>query len=659
METVHVSFTIAIALAAGVLAQSVAKHLHLPGIVLLLAFGVGLGSDGLGWVHPQSLGTGLLGIVDFAVAIILFEGGLNLEITRLRRQEQSLRRLITLGALITLGGAALAVRLLLDWSWSLSLLFGSLVVVTGPTVVAPLLRDMRLRSNLKSLLEGEGVLIDPIGAILAILVLNLTIGAQSGLVATEAMDFAFRLGFGLLMGGIGGYVLGSILRVRSLVPHGFENIFMLAAIFLLFQGADQVISQSGILAVTVAGIVVGNMRTPVDRDLREFKDQLTILLVGMLFILLAADVRFEEMRSLGWGGLAVLAALIFIIRPINVWLSTMGSSLSWKERVFIAWIAPRGIVAAAIASLMAGMLDARDLTGGAELRALVFLTIAGTVGLAGLTGKPLASLLSLRLPNRDRVAILGAEGLGIVLANVLREQGLNVVFLDSDPKLCHQAEKAGFPVVFGDALQERTLIRGRIELVGTVIGLTPNEHLNHLFVDQARELFGVPQGYVALESFEGEKVPEHIQRLEEHVLWEGPHDVERWSVRLRHKDVVVEQLMYHPPPKPDTDSDAEDKTSEKPSPTPKNGELFVILAIQREKSIVPMYTTYKLREEDVAFVAIYRPEREQAIAQLQVMGWQLLPQETVEALNPDAASPEKSDRDSQPAKVETGKILPT
>ncbi|HBP87447.1 MAG TPA: sodium:proton antiporter, partial [Nitrospiraceae bacterium] len=295
METVHVSLTIAIALAAGVLAQSVAKHLHLPGIVLLLAFGVGLGGDGLGWVHPQSLGTGLLGIVDFAVAIILFEGGLNLEITRLRRQEQSLRRLITLGALITLGGAALAVRLLLDWSWSLSLLFGSLVVVTGPTVVAPLLRDMRLRSNLKSLLEGEGVLIDPIGAILAILVLNLTIGAQSGLVATEAMDFAFRLGFGLLMGGIGGYVLGSILRVRYLVPHGFENIFMLAAIFLLFQGADQVISQSGILAVTVAGIVVGNMRTPVDRDLREFKDQLTILLVGMLFILLAADVRFEEM----------------------------------------------------------------------------------------------------------------------------------------------------------------------------------------------------------------------------------------------------------------------------------------------------------------------------------------------------------------------------
>ncbi|HBP87853.1 MAG TPA: hypothetical protein DD706_09170, partial [Nitrospiraceae bacterium] len=371
------------------------------------------------------------------------------------------------------------------------------------------------------------------------------------------------------------------------------------------------------------------------------------------------DVRFEEMRSLGWGGLAVLAALIFIIRPINVWLSTMGSSLSWKERVFIAWIAPRGIVAAAIASLMAGMLDARDLTGGAELRALVFLTIAGTVGLAGLTGKPLASLLSLRLPNRDRVAILGAEGLGIVLGNVLRKQGLNVVFLDSDPKLCHQAEQAGFPVVFGDALQERTLIRGHIELVGTVIALTPNEHLNHLFVDQARELFGVPHGYVALESFEGEKVPEHIQRLEEHVLWEGPHDVERWSVRLRHKDVVVEQLMYHPPPKPDTDADAEDKTSEKPSPTPKNGELFVILAIQREKSIVPMYTTYKLREKDVAFVAIYRPEREQALAQLQVMGWQLLPQETVEALNPDAVSPQKSGRDSQPAKVETGRILPT
>lgn len=621
MESVHVSLTIAIALAAGVLAQSVAKHLRLPGIVLLLALGFGLGHDGLGWVNPQNLGSGLFGIVDFAVAIILFEGGLNLEINRLRHQEQSIRRLITLGAVLTLFGAALAVHLLLDWTWSLSLLFGSLVVVTGPTVVAPLIRDMRLRQNLKTILEAEGVLIDPIGAILAILVLNLTVGAQSGILAGEAMDFAFRLAFGLLVGGIGGFLLGGILRIRSLVPHGFENIFTLAAVFLLFQASDHIISQSGILAVTIAGAVVGNMRTPVDRDLREFKDQMTILLVGMLFILLAADVKYEEMRSLGWGGPAVLLTLIFLIRPINVWLSTMQSTLTWRERLFIAWVAPRGIVAAAIATLTAGVLDERELTGGSELRALVFLTIAGTVGLAGFTAKPLASLLKLRLPNRDRVAILGAEGLGLALGKVLRDRELNVVFLDSDPKRCHQAEEAGFTVIFGDALQERTLIRSQIELVGTVIGLTSNEHLNHLFVDQARELFGVPHGYIALESLEDDKVPEHIERLDSHVLWEGPHDVERWAVRLRHKDVLVEQLAYDPPDTSEKQEDPGIGPTEKPSSSPKNGERFVILAIQRKKSISPMYTKYKLQKEDLAFVAIYRPEHDQALTQLRTLGW--------------------------------------
>lgn len=621
MEPVHVSFTIAIALAAGVLAQSMAKHLRLPGIVLLLALGFGLGHDGLGWVNPQDLGSGLFGIVDFAVAIILFEGGLNLEITRLRHQEQSIRRLITIGAVLTLFGAALAVYFLLEWSWPLSLLFGSLVVVTGPTVVAPLLRGMRLRQNLKTILEAEGVLIDPIGAILAILVLNLTVGAQSGILAGEAMDFVFRLAFGLFIGGIGGVFLGGILRIRSLVPHGFENIFTLATVFLLFQGSDHVISQSGILAVTIAGVVVGNMRTPVDRDLREFKDQMTILLVGLLFILLAADVRFEEIRSLGWGGPSVLFALILVIRPVNVWLCTMKSALTWQERLFIAWVAPRGIVAAAIATITAGILDERELSGGSELRALVFLTIAGTVGLAGFTAKPLASLLNLRLPNRDRVAILGAEGLGLALGNVLREQNLNVMFLDSDPKRCHQAEQAGFGVIFGDALQERTLIRSQIELVGTVIGLTSNDHLNHLFVNQARDLFGVPQSYIAIETLEDNKVPEHIQRVDSRVLWEGPHDVERWAVRIRHNDVQIKHLVYSPDQQSPAAENSNEQVPKQDPPLEKNGERFVILAIKNKSGMFPMYTTYQPQKEDVACAAIYRHEVAAALSQLHALGW--------------------------------------
>lgn len=172
-----------------------------------------------------------------------------------------------------------------------------------------------------------------------------------------------------------------------------------------------------------------------------------------------------------------------------------------------------------------------------------------------------------------------------------------MVFLDSDPKRCHQAEQAGFSVIFGDALQERTLIRSQIELVGTVIGLMSNEHLNHLFVDQARELFGVPQSYVALESLEDDKVPEHIQRVDSRVLWEGPHDVERWAVRIRHNDVIIEQLTYLPPEKTESVEDSHSQAPEHGPPSEKNGERFVILAIKSRKSVFPMYTTYTLQKK--------------------------------------------------------------
>jgi NhaP-type Na+/H+ or K+/H+ antiporter len=578
-------------------------------------------------VDPPSLGVGLFGIVDFAVAVILFEGGLNLEASRLRRQEFPIRRLITWGAMITLCGTAVLARIFLGWSWSMAFLFGSLVVVTGPTVVGPLLRDMRLRPHLKTVLEAEGVLIDPIGAILAILVLNITLASEVQMYATETIDVVFRFGFGLFAGLLGGFLLGWTLRSRKLVPHGFENIFTLATVVLLFHGADHVISQSGVLAVTIAGVVVGNMKTPVDRDLREFKDQLTILLVGMLFILLAADVRLEQIQALGSGGWMLLAGLILVIRPLNVWVSTLGSKLSWQERVFIGWVAPRGIVAAAIASITATILENHEVSGGPELRALVFLTIAGTVGLVGVTAKPLASLLQLRLPNRDRVAILGAEGLGLVLGKEFLAKGKTVVFLDSDPKQCHQAEQAGFPVVFGDVLQERTLIRAQMELVGTTIGLTPNEHLNSLFVEQTRTMFGVPQALVALNSFAGEDIPEHIQRQEADVLFEEPHDIERWSVRLRHKDVDVGHFEFHQPMGTNTDeSDINEEPLEglpegESKKLPARQERFVILTLEREGAVSPMTRSLHLKSGDVASVALYLPEREQAISELRALGW--------------------------------------
>ncbi len=615
MEGASPMLVLALALAAGVLAQSLARHIRIPGIVLLLAAGASLGPDGLGWVQPRSLGDGLFGIVDLAVAIILFEGGLNLDISRLRRAQTPIRRLVIVGALITMIGGTLSVHWLLDWSWIRAFLFGSLVVVTGPTVIGPLVGELRLRPRVATVLEAEGVLIDPVGAILAVLMLEFALAPDTGALASGAVALFLRLGFGIAVGLLAGVVLGSLLRVRRVVPEGFENIFTLAAVLLLFQGCDQVVSESGILAVTIAGVVVGNMHTRVDRDLREFKDQLSVLLIGLLFVLLAADIRFADMQSLGWRGLAVVGALVLLVRPINVWFATVGSELSVRERLLLAWLAPRGIVAAAMASVVAAALEGHGLTGGAELRALVFLTIAGTVVLAGLTGRPVSSLLGVRLPGRDTVAILGAQGLGLALASELRDGGTPVVFLDSNPHCCRRAEEAGFSVVFGNALEERTLQRARFDGVGSAIGLTPNETLNGLFVTRAREFSKVPRAYVALEGLAAGVTAEVARSQDTEILFETPHDVERWDVRSRHGDMEVAHLQMR---KLEEGAVADDEAG-----APK--ESFLILAIRRGEHTLPMFTTFKVKEGDVAAIALHVQEREEALRALARQGWDELP----------------------------------
>ena len=605
--TEHPAFTLALALAVGVVAQSLARHLRVPGIVVLLAAGAGLGPDGLGWVRPDALGAGLIATVELAVAVILFEGGLNLEITRLRREQAAIRRLVTWGALITLVGGALAAYWIFAWPIMRSLLFGSLVVVTGPTVIGPIVRELRLKPRVATVLEAEGVLIDPVGAILAVLLLELATAPDTETQLGGAVTFLLQFGFGAGAGALTGYAIAGVLRVRRLVPEGLENGFVLAAVLLLFQACDAVVHESGILAVTVAGVVVGNLRSRVDRDLREFKDQLTVLLIGLLFVLLAADVRIAEVQALGLEGVMLVAALVFVVRPIGVWLCTMGSDLTTRERLFVSWIAPRGIVAAAVASVTANALVESGDAEGTALRALVFLTIAGTVLLAGFTAAPVASLLGVRLPSRDRVAILGASGLGQKLGEWLRDRGGSVVFLDSNPEHVRRTQEAGFTVVFGDAVQERTMLRARFESVGSVVGLTPNQVLNSVYASRSRELFGVPHAYIAVMRAGTGIAPDLVQKGDARVLFEGPHDAERWEVRVRHGDVEVEEWVVGDPP-------------EEPLAS-KLGERAVIFGHRRGKTSEPMHAGIRLAKGDGIAVAIYRPEREEAEEALRSLGF--------------------------------------
>ena len=613
----HAGLTLAIALAAGVLAQSVSRQVRLPGIVLLLVTGAVLGPEFVSWIEPSTLGDGLFAIVDFGVAIILFEGGLNLEWSRLKRQESSIRGLITVGAAVTLIGATLLASVVLSWRWDLALLFGSLVVVTGPTVVAPLLRDMRLQPRLRTILEAEGVFIDPVGALLAAALLQVVLAPAPETLAAEAQRVAASLGFGLAVGVGAGFALVGALRYRLLVAGGYEHIFTLASVVLLFEVCGAVIPESGLMAVTVAGVVVGNFKTRVGEELREFKDRLTVMLVGLLFVLLAADVSIDDVRALGLPGLSVVAGLVLVVRPASVWIATMGLSLSVRERTFIAAVAPRGIVAAAVASITAANLESQGIDGGQSLKALVFLVIGVTVIVSGLTARPLAGLLSVRLPRRDRVAILGARGLALPLAEQLREADVPVVFLEYDPKRSRVVEEAGFPVVFGDPLEERTFLRARPELVGKAVGATSNEHFNSLFVRQALETFAVPGGLVAMESLFGEQSPSLLPAENADVLFDGPHDHERWDVRWRHKQVLVETFDYVAP----KEKSSEDAAAVPPAARSK--ELFAIVSVTRGRLVSPMHAAYRFRKGDVAAIAIHAPDRDEALAELQRLGWRL------------------------------------
>ncbi|MFT4570900.1 MAG: NhaP-type Na+/H+ or K+/H+ antiporter [Planctomycetota bacterium] len=631
----HSGIVIAVAIAAGILAQSLGRHLRLPGIVLLLAFGAALGPDGLAWVEPHELGQGLFVLVDFAVAVILFEGGLNLEWNRLRKLEGPLRGLLTVAPAVTWAGATFAAWYFLAWHWTLALLFGSLVVVTGPTVIAPLAREIRLRSRIKTVLEAEGVLIDPIGAFLAVLALHIALTPDVRTLGSGVAVIGSQLAFGAATGAIGGWILGTMLRVRGLVPRGLENVFTLGAVVLLFEATNLVVPHAGILSVAVAGMAVGNMSTRVDRDLREFKDQLTVLLVGLLFVLLAADVRLADIMALGSGGAAVVALLVLVIRPLAVAAGTATSDLTWREKLFVGWVAPRGIVAAAVASVAAAALDEAGLAGGTEVRAMVFLTIASTVVLAGATAAPLASILGLRLAQRNGVAILGANGLGLALGKILRDSGSPVTFVDNDPRSCQRASDEGYPVVFGDPLIERTMLRARIEEVGTVIGITTNDHLNVLFASQAADLFGVPRTFVAMGDESRDVLPEHVERFDGEVLFEGPHDKQRWDVRSRSDELEIVAVKWKAPTSDQDDQEAQANEGEKnPEEPPKpssamrsssNPELFVLLALDRKKGVRLYTRRVQLGDGDLATAALYSGQREQAIVALSTQGWELVP----------------------------------
>ena len=534
------AFTIALALAIGMIAQSAARHIRIPGIVLLLASGVLTGPDGLNIIRPDTLGEALPIIVGFAVAVILFEGGMNLRFKRLKKIGRTIRNLISIGAIVTAIGGTFSAKLFLGWNWNTSILFGLLVIVTGPTVISPLLRRIKLQSSVANLLEAEGILLDAIGAIIAVVALEVVISPSGLTFFASPFIILGRLFVGGLIGIIGGFVMAWLLGIRNLVPEGLENVFTLSLVFALFQISNALSHESGIVAVTIAGMVVGNRKTIIRRELMEFKEQMTVMLIGMLFVLLAADVRVGDMLALGKGGLYTVLALVFFIRPLNIVFGTMNSDLSFKQKMLLAWLAPRGIVAAAVASYFAIELEKNGIDG-AQLRAMVFLLITVTVLSAGLTGSFVANLLGLKRKSDQGWIILGANAVARALAKLMKSNNEEVILIDENPSLCRMAEKEKLKVIYGNGLEENILLRAEVDLRKGAIGLSENEEVNMLFARRTKEVGKVPRTYISIKRDDEGVTADMVDEVGAIIPFARAIDLEKWSLWVRKEQIETKE----------------------------------------------------------------------------------------------------------------------
>lgn len=610
------SLTIALALAAGMMAQTAAHHLRIPAIVVLLLTGVLLGPDLADVIRPAVLGDALGMLTGFAVAIILFEGGMSLRIQRLKREQRSIRQLITIGGAITVIGGALTAHVILGWDWRMSALFGTLVMVTGPTVINPLLQRLKVKRNVAVVLEAEGVLIDAIGAIVAVVALEAALSPAGENIMGSLLHVIERLGGGAAMGLGFGFLLVGLLNAQDMVPEGIENVFTLCMVLAVFQVSNALLPESGIAAVTVAGIVVGNSKTRIKEDLADFKEELTVMMIGMLFVLLAADVRLAEVRALGLPGVFTVLALMFLVRPANVFVSTVKSSLTMKERLFISWIGPRGIVAAAVASLFAVEFARKGLTGGNELRALVFLVITATVMTAGLTGGFMARWLRLKRPSNFGWVIMGANELARALAKLLKENGQEVVCIDSNPEACTAAENDCTRVLFANALQPSTLLRAEIDTRRGALAVTPNEEVNLLFIQKASRLARSLQLFTALKRFSQSVSPKMVEETGAQVLFGKPVDVEFWSARIRRKEISIQYWES---------IETQPEKGLKAEITSFMGEnAGVALALLRDEKLSPIGSRSKYRKGDHVVVLVFAAERQKLEEQLQENGWRLV-----------------------------------
>ena len=507
---------VAAIIAVGVVAQVLADRYRVPSIIFLIAAGIFLGPQGVGLVTRETFGTALPAIVGLSVAIIVFEGAFHLRADRLREAPSATLRLVTIGAAISLVGTAIAVHYALAIAWDISFLIGALLVATGPTVIAPILEVVPVRDRVGTALETEGIVNDVTAAILAVVVFEVVIVEDrlgSGVVVGE---FVSILAVGMGVGAVVAGVLWYLLRYVDLSPNNAPRnarLLVLAAALVAYAGAQVVAeelhigAEAGIAAVATAGILLGNLDVPYERDITDFKGDITLLVLSFVFIALAALLDFGNLFDLGLGGVAVVVAVALVLRPLLVFLATTGGRFTREERLFMSFVGPRGIIPASVATLFAVRLQSAGLDRAATtLVGTVFLVILATVVFEGGLARYFAEYLDV-IPMR--AIIVGGGKVGRDLAERLEARGENVVILENDEEIVERARNVGHTVRIGDGTDVDVLRAAGAENASTVVATTGDDDVNLLVSQLAATTFDTERVIARVNN------PDNVEAFEE------------------------------------------------------------------------------------------------------------------------------------------------
>ncbi|MBN2329194.1 MAG: sodium:proton antiporter [Candidatus Omnitrophica bacterium] len=472
-------------LVLGIGAQWLAWHFRLPSILLLLIAGFAAG-PATGFLDPDHLfGDLLLPIVSCSVGIILFEGGLTLRYSELKEIGPVVRNLISIGALATWLAGGIFAYLLLGLEFNISLLLGAILVVSGPTVVGPLLLHVRPNQRLSSTLKWEGILIDPVGAVLAVLLFEIILkNLWDSAVSIVLLGVIQTIASGLLIGVLFSKSLHFLIQ-KYWIPDSLQNPISLMMVIAAFVASNMLHEESGLLAVTVMGIVLANQKSISIRSIVHFKEDLRILLLSSLFIILVARLRWEYISAINAKTLLFVAALIFVVRPIAVFVSTIGSNFSIREKAFLAWMAPRGIVAASVSSVFSLRLIQEGFPQAEQLIVVTFLVIVCTVLIYGFTARPAARWLKAAEPGQDGFLFIGAHDWSRELAKRIYQEGCHVLLVDTDRSNIKAARLEGLPTYHGNLFSDFLVLSG----IGKVLALTSNDEINAMACNHFSDVF--------------------------------------------------------------------------------------------------------------------------------------------------------------------------